>query len=268
MRLRGILTALVLHVWMIATAHSQALDAVPPRTDVALGLLQAASFSELQPGLDVLTVKTVSLSLTVFRIDQRRFRFDIAAQLEPDGERVDAFGIRAGAVLAVNGGFFGEKEPEKGLFSVGLLRINGKDTSPNWNTSGGYLLFGKGGVSIAKSRNSPPSASTILQSKPLVIAPGGIWSMNTNQEIWRPRSLVCLLPDGKALLVVISGVGMSLFEAGWLLRTQTDGGFFGCDSALALDGGGSTQLWVAARDDLRVHGETAVHNALVLQPRQ
>jgi exopolysaccharide biosynthesis protein len=49
------------------------------------------------------------------------------------------------------------------------------------------------------------------------------------------------------------------------MRDPAQGGAFSCDSALALDGGGSTQLWVAGREDLAIAGETRVHNALIVQ---
>ncbi|MCU0789818.1 MAG: phosphodiester glycosidase family protein, partial [Nitratireductor sp.] len=178
-------------------------------------------------------------------------------------------GPRAGALIAVNGGFFGERTEGKGLYPVGLLRIGGKIRSPNWRTAGGYILFGEKGVSIAaSSAEVPDEPKTILQSKPLMIEPGGKWAMNTNQALWRPRTLLCTLDGGVAVLVVLSGSGMSLYEAGWLMRPAGVGGTFGCDAALALDGGGSTQLWVEGRDDLSVRGETPVHNSLVVRRRE
>lgn len=113
----------------------------------------------------------------------------------------------------------------------------------------------------------PDSPATILQSKPLMIEPGGKWAMNTNQALWRPRTLLCTVKNGEAVLLVLSGSGMSLYEAGWLMRKPEEGGYFACDAAIALDGGGSTQLWVEDREDLWVEGETAVHNALLVKRR-
>jgi hypothetical protein len=255
--------------WRVAPGTALAEVAVPERTLAAVRLLQSGKFEQTRPGLDVLhATGNEGLALTALRIDPMRLRLRVAEQRNPDGERVDAFGEREGAALAVNGGFFGEKEPGKGLFPVGYLRLSGKVKSSNWAKSGGYLILGENGIAIAPSAETPPEGRfDVLQSKPLIIAPGGVWAMNTNQEIWRPRSIVCVLPDRQVLLLVVSGLGMSLFEAGWLLRSPVEGGYFGCDSALALDGGGSTQLWVEGRDDLAVNGETAVHNALAVVAR-
>ena len=247
----------------------ESLAISPARTLDARAELQAANWQVLEPGLSLLHGRSAGgIEFSAFQIDQSKLRFELAVQSVPDGERVEDFGRRANAVLAVNGGFFGEKEPGKGLFSVGLLRRNGKQFSPNWPIAGGYLLFGERGIKIARSAKSPPERQqAILQSKPLLIAPGGQWAMNTNQELSRPRTLVCELASRELILLVVFGSGMSLFEAGWLLRDESAGGYFGCNAALAMDGGGSTQLWVAGHGALAVKGETNVHNALVLVRR-
>jgi hypothetical protein len=251
------------------TAFPQDVSQTPMRTAELAAAVAGSRFEELEPGLSVLSARSrFGTALSVFRIDQERFRFAIAVQESPDGERVDAFAGRSGAVLAVNGGFFGEKEFRKDLYPVGLLRIDGKDLSSNWKTTGGYLLLHPDRLEIVPSApKAPATPATILQSKPLIIEPGGRWSMNTNQEIVRPRTILCTLAGGEILLFVFSGSGLSLFEAGWLLRSKNDDGVFGCDAALAMDGGGSTQLHVEGRDDLAVVGETAVQNALLLLRR-
>ena len=70
------------------------------------------------------------------------------------------------------------------------------------------------------------------------------------------------------LIVLVSGQGLSLFEAGWLLRGENWGGWFDCDSAIALDGGGSTQLYVADHPEMTIEGATPVQNALVVKRKQ
>jgi exopolysaccharide biosynthesis protein len=250
-------------------AFSQEVPETPMRTAELAAAIAGARFEEMEPGLSVLSARSrLGTALVAFRIDQQRFRFAVAVQDDPDGERVDVFAQRSGAVLAVNGGFFGEKEFRKNLYPVGLLRIDGKDLSANWKTTGGYLLLHPDRLEIAPSvAKAPARPAMILQSKPLIIEPGGRWSMNTNQEIVRPRTILCTLASGEVLLFVFSGSGLSLYEAGWLLRSKDDDGVFGCDAALAMDGGGSTQLHVPDRPGLSVFGETAVQNALLLLRR-
>jgi exopolysaccharide biosynthesis protein len=271
-RLRVAMLAALLAMPALAAAQDVpeiAPEIAPERTQDARAAIDAAAWQVLEPGLSLLRATSAGgLVITAFKIDQARFRFDIAVQEKPDGERVDVFGPRAEAVLASNGGFFGEQETGKGLYSVGLLRINGKARSPQWKTAGGFILFGDEGIAIAPSRAQvPEKPATVLQSKPLMIEPGGKWAMNTNQALWRPRTLLCTLRGSEVVLLVLSGSGMSLYEAGWLMRPPAEGGHFGCDAAIALDGGGSTQLWVEGREDLWVEGETAVHNALLVKRR-
>jgi len=239
---------------------------VPVASAEAALAIADGKWIELEPGLSSLEARTATrVRLTALRIDQKRFRLAPIAQQKPDGETAAEFCNRAGAVLAVNGGFFGERDWRKGLYPVGYLRIDGKATGRNWKDAGGYILFNDEGLRIAPAAVTPPGApETILQSKPLMIAPGGIWAMNTNQPPARPRTALCALPDSsEILLLVVHGAGLTLYETAWLMRSREEGGAFGCDAALALDGGSSTQLHVADRPELAVEGETAVHNALL-----
>lgn len=68
-----------------------------------------------------------------------------------------------------------------------------------------------------------------------------------------PRSAIGIKPDGSVLLLTVDGrqsqsAGMSLFELTKIMR------WLGCSSAINLDGGGSTALWVNG------YGENGVVN--------
>jgi len=246
-----------------------AQELAPPRTAEARQALAASPWRKLEDGLSLLQATTQGgATLTALRIAPDRFAFAIATQAQAKGERVDVFGPREGAVIAVNGGFFAEQQASGALFPVGLLRLAGKQMSSAWRATGGYLVLADGVPSIRPAATPPPSNTPdVLQSKPLLIEPGGKWAMNSNQGLMRQRTVICLTKDGEATLLLVTGAGMSLFEAGWLMRGAEVGGFFSCDSALALDGGGSTQLWVAGNRELALRGETPVHNALVVLRR-
>jgi exopolysaccharide biosynthesis protein len=270
----GILPLYILLVFMssLATvpAHAQErLEGVPERTEKVAAALANAVWERLNSGLEVLRSDAGAVRVIALRIDTSLYEFSVEVQSGPDGERVIDFGARKDADIAINGGFFGEKEPGKNLFSVGYLQIDGKVLSRPWLNSGGFLVLQDGKPAIFPSDGGVPKLpGSKIQSKPLLIESGGRWAMNTDLRNLRRRSLVCLQSDSQVVLVVISGIGMSLYEAGWLLRETRSGGFFGCDAALALDGGGSTQLWVRDNDSLNVIGENPVHNALLLKRRQ
>ena len=76
-----------------------------------------------------------------------------------------------------------------------------------------------------------------------------------------------LLAYASSFLVSASdcNIQLSLYEAGWALRGEEWGGWFDCDSAIALDGGGSTQLYVEQHSKFTVLGDTPVHNAFVVK---
>lgn len=251
----------------LASAQNDAI-LTPERTRSVVEALGQSEWEALGPGLEGMELMAGSVGITALRIDPARYSFSIALQSGQDGERVDDFGKQDQAEIAINGGFFGEKEPGKGLFPVGYLKIGKKRYSQAWSRSGGYLVIRDGRPSITPSMDGiPDNANAVLQSKPLLIEPGGVWAMNTNLGNLRRRSLVCLQDDDKVVLVVITGLGMSLFEAGWLMRGSAVGGYFECDAALALDGGGSTQLWLREEKLQNIRGDNAVHNALLISPR-
>ncbi|MGI9400244.1 MAG: phosphodiester glycosidase family protein [Rhizobiaceae bacterium] len=263
-----ILTLLIFFGSVVGAAAQNAIQMAPERSRMVVEALQNSEWKPLKSGMDGMEVQAGSVSLMALRIDPSKFAFSLMVQSGPDGERVENFGERSNAVVAINGGFFGEKEPGKDLFSVGYLKIGKLRHSKAWSKSGGYLVIRDGNLAIVPTMAGvPKNAEAILQSKPLLIEPGGIWAMNTNQSNMRRRSIVCLQKDNTAILVVVTGLGMSLFEAGWLMREGTVGGYFDCDSALALDGGGSTQIWMRNEKLSGVRGENAVHNALLINNR-
>ena len=257
----------LLAIAAIAAQGAAGSDA-PERTALVRDALAGETWEVIEPGFEMKRVSVAGVTATAFRVDPDMFRFMLASQAGENGERVREFAERADAVASVNGGFFGEKAPGEDLFPVGLLRLGGNSFSSAWTQQGGFLTVAEGRLSIVPSvRGIPDTITDAVQSKPVLIEPGGKWAMNANLENLRRRTLVCLGTESDVVLVLITGLGMSLFEAGWLMRDPSHGGYFGCDSAIAMDGGGSTQFWLQGRPDLEVTGETPVHNALLVLRR-
>lgn len=251
-----------------ARAQETRLSAVPERAAILRTALKANQWKEIEPGLSGLRVATDGIRFSAVRVDEKYFNLSLAIQDNEDGELASQYGERVDAIVVLNGGFFGEKEPGKKLFPVGLLRVKGRDFSKRWRSAGGYLILGEAKLRIAPASQVPADdLPLVLQSKPLLIEPGGNWAMNTNRAISRPRSVVCVLPDGNIMLAAFGGYGLSLYEAGWIMRGVNEGGFFGCDSAIAMDGGGSTQFWVRDHAELSIAGESPVHNAVIVRRR-
>ncbi|MCF6321111.1 MAG: phosphodiester glycosidase family protein [Rhizobiaceae bacterium] len=258
--------ALLLSAMPIATA--QELPA-PSRTLQVANYLRDMAFATIVPGLSGLrTVAKNGVEIIALRISPQNFKFGLATQSVEEGERVEVMGARESAQVAFNGGFFSIAASGR-KFPVGLLINKDIRSSSRWKKAGGYLVFQDGNISIVPTRqNKVPEGETILQSKPTLIEPGGKWAMNTNSGGSKNRTLVCNTAKGDVIVMVVIGGGMSLFEAGWLMRSSEVGGVFDCDSALAMDGGSSTQIWVKDRPDLSFTGNAAVHNSVFIVQQQ
>lgn len=243
-------------------------EVIPPRALIVSKHLENESYQEVLPGISAIkTIVPNGIVLIALRIKLDDFEFSVAQQLDPEGNWVEEIGEKNNANIAFNGGFFKiSKQSHK--IPVGLLVIEDTQYSSPWKKSGGYLVFRDGNISILETKGNPvPQADIVLQSKPVLIEPGGNWAMNTNRAIPKNRTLVCIDGQGELIVVAIVEGGLSLFEAGWLMRNKDVGGFFSCDSAIAMDGGRSTQIWVKDRPDLSFGGGTTVQNAVIIQPR-
>jgi len=243
------------------------MDDTPERSLAVASALSNARWQVLEDGFEVIHGQSeTGAKLTAFRISSGKFSFEIDVQDHPKGERVNHIGERLEALFAINGGFFGETSTGE-LYPVGLMSSKGVPDGKAWRTSGGYLVLGKKIHIIPSFEGMPLYAREYVQTKPVLIEPGGHWAMNTNSGIGKKRSIICLRPKGEIIITLVTGTGLSLFEAGWLMRSTKDGGFFDCDAAIAMDGGGSTQNWVAGHPELSYRGISPVHNFLVIKRR-
>ena len=112
----------------------------------------------------------------------------------------------------------------------------------------------------------PPSIDGGFQSGPLLVDPGGVFGIGSNDFNRVPRSAVCVAGD-KVVFAVVEG-GLSLFELAKLLIASPAQGGFGCERALNLDGGPSTQASLAAGNGtFEVAGKWNVLSALGVRRR-
>jgi hypothetical protein len=268
--MNGLLVGTGLFVGAFSVA-SLAQDASmrPPHASEVVGELERASWETVSDDLSLLEVSTaLGTRITALRFNLEAYSLAIEQQQKPKGERASRVIERLGAEVVVNGGFF-SIGPDEELKPVGMLILDGEARSTAWTRDGGFLALNLEGIpSITLSKEGPPMwAANAIQSKPVLIEPGGKWAMNTNGTDLEARTLFCLLPGKEAALVLVHGGGLTLFEAGWMLRAKKWGGYFGCDSAIALDGGSSTQLSVGGRPDLKISGLSKVQNFVVVKRR-
>jgi hypothetical protein len=154
----------------------------------------------------------------------------------------------AGAVAAVNGGFFGS------CASVSMIKVNDQvlDTNPGWKPARATIGIDRVAKTAAIARiaatDSWPAVDDALGGGPNLRTNGAndvTWSQEGFDSSYlakNPRTATGITSTGKLLLVTVdgrtnAGVGMTLDE----LATYM--GWLGAVNAMNLDGGGSTTMW-------------------------
>lgn len=192
-----------------------------------------------------------------------------------------------GALAAVNGSFFNVKTGE----SVNFIKVDGsildttvydaaqKKLKVNQN---GILAFGAEGLEILRRKWGESSVwpdgsgfASAMEAGPLLVMDGQAEMLadtpfNKNRH---PRTCVCLTEDDLILLTAdgrnAQAYGLNLDELSLILK------WLGCKSALNLDGGGSTTMYLSERGVVNMpsdnklfdhEGERSVSNALGLMP--
>jgi uncharacterized protein YigE (DUF2233 family) len=167
------------------------------------------------------------------------------------------------ALAGVNGGYF---EPD--FTPVGLVVTGGETKQPFKKAkllSGIVAISPKGGVSIFRAArfNAKPGAyREALQCGPMLVENSSpVVGLNT-QKIAR-RTVVATDSKGEAALIYLTSV--SLAEAAKILTTPGVFGPWKPTTALNLDGGSSSGLWV--RDGVSRPEIKRVRNFLEVVPR-
>lgn len=188
-------------------------------------------------------------NLCVLRADApgKSLRLGIACLDGPGCERTSSMAARRGALAAVNGGFFHVKTevPVGLLIADGVLRYEQTD-----KVTAAIGIDRRGEVHIEdRAPGGWPKMHEARGSYPVVLRKG----KPVEKQGWgaadkrHPRTAVGLTKKGRLLFVTVDGrseqaAGMTLLELALVMR------WLGCDTAMNLDGGGSTTMW------LRQHG--------------
>ncbi|RYG09125.1 MAG: phosphodiester glycosidase family protein [Chitinophagaceae bacterium] len=204
--------------------------------------------------------------------------------------KTSAFAKKYNAVAAVNGTFFDIKNGG----SVDFVKVN--DTVINQNRTEKNnirALHQRAAVVIndyklgIKKWDGSTTWENELTDKNVMLS-GPLLIFNSEKEkldsvpfnrLRHPRTAIGIKPDGTVLLLTVDGrqqnsAGMSLFELTKVMK------WLGCASAINLDGGGSTALWVQGYGDNGVvnhpsdnkkwdhEGERKVANVIYIKGKQ
>ena len=247
-------------------------DAEPDREsepDLA-GLLAAITDLRMEEPLPGLTVGAADyaaygIRIHVFDFTKANFQITLAEQKASTGSHATDFLEAKDDVFVINGGFF-ERDRADRLSPSGLLIVDGNMVAEEHDRAGsGVIYAGENGVAIAyrKDLSDRSKMRDAVQVGPILVDPGGVKGIYKNVPERHNRSAICLRGTSFTAFVVEGGI--SLFQLADLLSLPPASGGFGCDVAINLDGGPSTQAVLSAGTTRRgIGGGTTAQNFIVV----
>jgi len=232
-----------------------------------LGTPKAAYvWNQLEDGLYYATYSfTISekerTTIHAFRIDPKKFKLDVLiAKNEETGTTTEELAKNNNALTVINGGFF---TPEHK--SIGLIVRNGKRISSLHNTSWWSIFALKNNRATIMRPNQftlTKNTQIALQVGPRLVIDGKIPKL---KESFATRSAVGISRKGLVTLVITSGHGISMNELAKRMRDSRWQGGLECPSAMALDGGSSSQIYAKiGKFEFSQQGSAKITNGLAV----
>ena len=203
----------------------------------------------LRPGLERRVVQIyddqnqVVESLYIWRLDQRRFRLDIAYSETP--KSLQTWQEETNAVMVINGGYFSIDNGR--YFPDGLAIVHRTAFGNSFEGYGGMLAVNQDQAElrwlVQKPYNPNESLQAALQSFPILVQPGGKLGFAADREdhARARRTVIAQDKKGRILFIVAPEGYFTLHElSAYLTESNLD-----LDIAVNLDGGGSTGVLVA-----------------------
>ncbi|MDQ2715047.1 MAG: phosphodiester glycosidase family protein [Chloroflexota bacterium] len=179
--------------------------------------------------------------ITIVRFDPRHIKLRVAYQ--PDQPLLmSAWMQKEHATAIINGGYFDDKNNAEGL-----VVSDGQRFGTSYNGFGGMLVLDAQGRVQLRALSQQPyipggGLQQATQSAPMLILPGGKRAQFSADASSSRRSVVAIDKQGRLLFITSPGLAFSLDEFADLLLASD----LSIDSALNLDGGASTGLYVNA----------------------
>jgi exopolysaccharide biosynthesis protein len=232
-----------------------------------ISINEKGKWKRIIPGLEMRVIKITAergpADIYAFRIDQKKLSIRVVDSRDYQQKRLSVRSMTevSGAVLAINGGFFDTEEKH-----LGLLVRDGKTVSPYLKRDWGIFFMKKNRPFIIHSRKykKDKGITQAVQVGPRLISRGKVLKL---KKQFSRRSAVGI--DGKErIILLVSGKNpdqgiLGLTELAELMGLSLKKGGLGCQYALNLDGGASTQLYVNTDTfTLNLPGRWAVSNGL------
>jgi len=185
-------------------------------------------------------VYKTNIRLKVLKVDPRRYLIRIMHSKEYNDKKlsVKEFSDKSGAIAVINGGFFLSSYEPLGLIIQDSVVIN-----PVSRADWGIFLMEKGEPKIIHTRDYRynPSISQALQVGPRLVVNGKIVKLKT--QVSR-RSALGITRDKTLVLLVSEDSVVYADDLAKIMRLSPSEGGLGCESALNLDGGPSSQFYL------------------------
>jgi len=220
--------------------------------------------------------------LTIAKKDTNRYAFDLAHHssiLMPTSQ----FAKEENALAAINGGFFNMDnggsvtylEEQDSVYQRNIPH-GIKWAIADWAKTGAVIIKKNGQLKIEASKASSFYEQSRLETSVLITGPFLIANGKKIELIGarfvkdpHPRTCICETADSHLLLTIDGrqpqAKGMSLLELQDFLLAQK------CHTAINLDGGGSTTMWIKDKGVVNspsdVFGERKVANAILVKAK-
>jgi hypothetical protein len=213
-----------------------------------------SGWSLVQPGLEQRVFPVYGSqgqpveTVHVWRLDQNRFRLDVAFSATP--KSLEAWQKETQAELVVNAGYFSLTNEK--YSADGLTIIDGKASGRSFAGYGGMLAIHGPRAElrwlVEKPYDPGERLTAALQSFPILVQPGGKLGFGPEREDHASarRTVVAQDKQGRILFIVAPQGYFTLHQ----LSTWLTGSSLDINIAINLDGGGSTGLLLATPQEI------------------
>ena len=219
-------------------------------------------------------VAQCDLRAVIWKVNPQKHAVDICMQAQKSGSLIAQLHTKCKALISLNAGFF-EIDRSYHLVPSGLVVCDGRQVAAQRERGGSGIFFmhnGQPGIMWSKDYDTVTQWDMALQCGPVIVEPGGTLGVYSNNYKRANRSAIGITADkDEVVLIAVAGAegrALSLYEFAQFLCAPPDKGGCGCDVALNLDGGSSTQMRAhVGKARHSINGLWAINNALVVKKR-
>lgn len=234
---------------------------------LALGIshLSYAQWKMLEPGIEYQDLAPIYIKdwshIHIFKINlsQQQLKLINYQDIQVPYPSIRQYAEHAHANLAINGGFFDQKQHPLGLRISQFKNTNGFKNISWWGVF--YIQNQKAHIASARQFSTKQNIEFAIQAGPRLIIDKNIPSLRPG---YAERTALCVLPSQELAIIVTQYFPMTLSQLAHILSQSP----LNCQSALNLDGGSSTQFYAKFPGFfLQMPGLSSVSDAITVLPR-